>query len=190
MTQYTYALSSTGLVQRSDGAFIPADPANTDYQSYLSWVGAGNTPTPAPASSLASQQATQWAAIMAERDRRVQTGGYQVQLSDGAKWVQSDPISRIQHLGLARLADRQLAAGGALTDALLDTSTSKQAIWKAMDGTFVALLVGDAENIFMAASSSDAALFGYAETLHAEVLAAANPMSINVLAGWPKIYGE
>jgi len=28
---------------------IPFDPANTDYQEYLKWVEAGNTPLPADA---------------------------------------------------------------------------------------------------------------------------------------------
>ena len=39
---------STISIQRIvDGAFIPFDPNNTDYQQYLKWVEEGNTPEPA-----------------------------------------------------------------------------------------------------------------------------------------------
>lgn len=38
---------STSIIRLSDNAFIPADPANTDYTAYQQWLAAGNTPLPA-----------------------------------------------------------------------------------------------------------------------------------------------
>jgi len=35
------------IIRTSDGANIPLDPDNTDYQAYLKWVEEGNTPLPA-----------------------------------------------------------------------------------------------------------------------------------------------
>jgi len=39
--------SNNGIIRTTDGAFIPFDPDNTDYQAYLRWLEAGNTPEPA-----------------------------------------------------------------------------------------------------------------------------------------------
>jgi hypothetical protein len=47
MHSYKLINAATGElagVCRSDGWSIPFDPANTDYQEYLKWVEAGNTP--------------------------------------------------------------------------------------------------------------------------------------------------
>lgn len=51
----TYTLTSepNTIVRASDGAFIPTDPDNVDYQDYLAWCDEGNEPTayaPPPAS--------------------------------------------------------------------------------------------------------------------------------------------
>ncbi len=43
-----YQLNSQGdVVRLSDGAIIPPDAMNADYQEYQRWLAAGNTPLPA-----------------------------------------------------------------------------------------------------------------------------------------------
>jgi hypothetical protein len=42
------SIGETSQVKRlSDNAFIPFDPANTDYQAFLAWCEEGNEPLPA-----------------------------------------------------------------------------------------------------------------------------------------------
>lgn len=39
--------NTTGCIKNEEGAAIPLDPSNADYQEYLKWVEEGNTADPA-----------------------------------------------------------------------------------------------------------------------------------------------
>jgi len=47
----TYKLFNSGaqefIIKLESNAYIPFDPANTDYQAYLAWLDEGNIPEPA-----------------------------------------------------------------------------------------------------------------------------------------------
>ena len=60
----TYRLTQGASILRiQDNAWIPPDPANTDYQAYLAWLAEGNTPEPAPGTKVT------WDAVRAKRDQ-------------------------------------------------------------------------------------------------------------------------
>ena len=39
--------NNTSIIRIEDNAYIPNDPANTDYAQYTLWLSEGNTPDPA-----------------------------------------------------------------------------------------------------------------------------------------------
>jgi hypothetical protein len=65
---YKLIYDSTSILRLTDGSVIPADPANTDYQEYLTWLGEGNTPEPADLPPSPDVKALRHAAYVAESD--------------------------------------------------------------------------------------------------------------------------
>ena len=68
---------NTSILRISDGAFIPADPANTDYAAYLEWGEEGNTPEAAdvpPAPTYKELRAAEYPSIVDQLDKIYHTG--------------------------------------------------------------------------------------------------------------------
>lgn len=60
--------NSTTILRTTDGACIPADPANMDYAVYLRWIEEGNVPDPADPAPAPDYSAMRAAAYRDESD--------------------------------------------------------------------------------------------------------------------------
>lgn len=125
---------------------------------------------PAPIPTFSDLRISKWEHIKAERDRRIQAGGYKV----GAKWFHSDTFSRTQQMGLV----------------MLGANIQANTPWKTMDGTTVTMTQALAGQIFATAAASDIAIFAAAEAHRAAMEASADPSAYDFSTGWPKVYGE
>jgi hypothetical protein len=96
-----YTLQPDGFVTRdSDGAFIPKDPANTDYAAYLQWVAQGNTATPpqGPSASDLQKQLTDF--VQSLMDSKAQSYHYD-DLTTAVTYADEPAVPKFQEEGQA-----------------------------------------------------------------------------------------
>lgn len=99
----TYTINQSGaLVRDSDGAFIPNDPANSDYAAFLAWQAAGNTATPyvPPAPTAAELQKQLTDAVQAIMDAKAQSYGYD-DLTTAVTYADEPAVAKFQTEGQA-----------------------------------------------------------------------------------------
>lgn len=157
------------LPARSTSKQVPAVPQGKRARFDGTNWGLEDVPVPST-ETVESKKARQWNAIKAERDRRIQSGGYKV----GAKWFHSDTFSRTQQMGLVMMG-ANIPAGTP---------------WKTMDGSTVTMTQTLAGQIFGTAAASDIAIFSAAEAHRVAMEASADPATYDFSTGWPKAFGE
>jgi hypothetical protein len=138
--------TGTSIIRTTDGAIIPNDPANSDYQEYVQWKSSGNTPDQP---TLSQVQNTKTLAIQAAWQANEQ-GGFPYL----GKTIQSDPINA-QRITFASLG----------AQAAISNNTFYSGSWICTDGTSLPLTAQ--QTISMAATF---AVFGLGVYNHAQEL--------------------
>lgn len=186
-----YAKSTGGFYSREiHGDAIPADAveitdtehaALLDAQSHGKIIQAENDGKPIAVDPPKPTAADMLGRIKAKRDQIVLQG-----IKVGTKWYHSDEASRTKYIGLLRMADAAVTAGGAGTTPLQYGGQDIQ--WKTMDGTFIKMTVQRANDVFAAVSGLDFAAFAVAETHKAAMEVSADPAAYDFSSGWPATF--
>ena len=96
-----YTLNTLGgIVRDSDGAFIPQDPQNTDYASYLLWVSQGNTPASPPGPTLEQLQSLLTDTVQSLMDTKAQSYHYD-NLTTAVTYADEPAVPKFQEEGQA-----------------------------------------------------------------------------------------
>lgn len=167
MSTYTWYKNNSALV-RGDGALIPLDPKNSDYQAYQAWAAAGNTAAPyvAPPSTTAE--------VSVFRDGRLAAGFADTAVGGTGKTFACDPESLTKWGGIGSAAGLALALG-------VQPAPSFEII--AADNTTVTLTPAGAFALMNGRILPwVSATFLYARQLKNNVLAGNNP---DITFGWP-----
>ena len=158
--------ASTTVIRASDGANIPADPANSDYAAYLVWLAEGNTPDPMSAPSLDDVKAAKNLQINLWRGAANQTT-----FPHAGKLVACDALSRSDIDAVAN----SIALTGSFP-------VGFPGAWKATDNTYIMLPDVDAFKEMHASMTLQGTInFGRSQTLKADLAAATTVEQVNAV---------
>jgi hypothetical protein len=138
MDSYQLTKDLNCIIRLSDGAFIPVDVQNADYQAYEQWCADGNTALPVPAVTVNDIIAEFLPQLQAWLDGIARQNGYDTALScisyencTVAQWAQDAAAMKAFRAALWQWAYAQQATLNAMTPAQLAALTVDQIIAQA-----------------------------------------------------------
>lgn len=169
-----YQLRRIGVFDAAEDRSITVADTG-DWSAYLAWLASGNAPDPEPEPAVPRQQIIDalWSEIR-QRRQACTEGGVLVNAAGANHWFHSDTYSRTQWLGMV----------------ILGASLPAGIRWKTMEDGFVTLTPTIVLQVFAALQTKEASAFAHGEALRAAIEAAADPLSVDVGAGWPAAYND
>jgi hypothetical protein len=164
--QLNQAGELTSIKRLADGACIPLAPGNRDYQDYLAWVEAGNTPADDPAFTLDAVKAAKNTEINAAR-----MAANRSTFTHSGKVFACDELSRSDIDGVNGYA----SLFGALP-------ASWPGAWKAVDNSYLPIAtLNDWKAFYGAMVAAGNANFARAQQLKADLAAATTFEQVNAI---------
>ena len=89
---------SDAVIRLTDMAFIPADPANSDWAAYEVWLDAGGVPEPVPAPSVDDVKAALSGAVQGHMDAAAKAAGYD-DIKSAVTYADEPAVAKFQQEG-------------------------------------------------------------------------------------------
>ena len=163
-----YQMLNHGVLRLSDGAVIPPDSGNKDWQEYQAWLLEGNIPVPLPSATLVQAQTVQ-ISILAE--------AYNNAISQPVSFTSAGNITKTYNADMGSISNLQMCILGYMSA----QATPSGFYWVAADNTQVPFTYSDLKALAAVMMAQGWAAFQHLQTQKAAVNAAVTVAAVQAI---------
>lgn len=167
--EYQLVLGTNSVLRLSDGASIPPDMDNKDWQNYQTWLADGNEPLPAEPISLDIRRSDALAQLLAKRDAEL------------TKVVMSNDKPFFADKESQNLLNQTLSSQERGIEGIFPAN------WLLADGTVLQATYEDLKHVNELMAQRTSTNYGNYFSLVQQILSSENPENVELSAGWSEV---